>query len=234
MLSVFSPVNVSVPEYRLHSHSQANEPYHCRRKRFYEYLLYTVYYFCFCICSACHYEPLYLPSYLQNHKRQAKKYAKGDFTAQIDVHSNDELGHSGKHTQLHVNGTWYAWGGSAQVCFQRVTMTSAPSYLDKGYGSMLDEPSPVETRMHFKYHTFETERLNKLTKSLIDLNQFGHHGTPGYCWFWQMLCNDPHDNPSPSRVKCSEKGLSLTPLLTGKSFRARWYGQKSSRFFTTW
>ena len=42
---------------------------------------------------------------------------------------------------------------------------------------MLDGTIPVE--MQDKYLNiilFETERLNKLTKSLIDLNQFGHHG----------------------------------------------------------
>ena len=42
---------------------------------------------------------------------------------------------------------------------------------------MLDGTIPVE--MQDKYLNiilFETDRLNKLTKSLIELNQFGHHG----------------------------------------------------------
>ena len=43
---------------------------------------------------------------------------------------------------------------------------------------MLDGTIPVE--MQDKYLNiilFETERLNKLTKSLLELNKFGSHGT---------------------------------------------------------
>ena len=50
---------------------------------------------------------------------------------------------------------------------------------------MLDGTIPVE--MQDKYLNiilFETERLNKLTKSLIDLNQFGHHA---YIWILLIL-----------------------------------------------
>ena len=55
----------------------------------------------------------------------------------------------------------------------RSPLTSIKGYVE----AMLDGTIPVE--MQDKYLNiilFETERLNKLTKSLIDLNQFGHHG----------------------------------------------------------
>ena len=86
---------------------------------------------------------------------------------------------------------------------------------------MLDGTIPVE--MQDKYLNiilFETERLNKLTKSLIDLNQFGHHGI--------HLDIADFDINTMIRTtiltfegKCSEKGLSFDLLLTGKELFVR-------------
>ena len=76
MLSVFSPVNVSYQNIG-YSHSQDNEPYHGRCKRFYEYLLlHCSAHFCSGIYSACHAEPLYLPANHTNHK-DCKEICKG-------------------------------------------------------------------------------------------------------------------------------------------------------------
>ena len=64
--------------------------------------------------------------------KTAKKYAKGDFTAQIDVHSNDEIGYLANTLNYMATELDTLEVGSAQVCFQRVTRLSLPSYLDKG------------------------------------------------------------------------------------------------------
>lgn len=103
---------------------------------------------------------------------------------------------SGKHTQLHGNGAWYAWGGSAQVCFQRVTRLPLPSYLDKGLRGepYWTEPFPVE--MQDKYLNiilFETEETISSPKSYWSEPVRSSRHTPGYCWFWHQY-NDPHDN----------------------------------------
>ena len=99
----------------------------------------------------------------------------------------------------------------------RSPLTSIKGYVE----AMLDGTIPVE--MQDKYLNiilFETERLNKLTKSLIDLNQFGHHGI--------HLDIADFDINTMIRTtiltfegKCSEKGLSFDLLLTGKELFVR-------------
>lgn len=154
--------------------------------------------------------------------KTAKKYAKGDFTAQIDVHSNDEIGYLAN--TLNYMATELDTLEEDQRKFVsnvshdfRSPLTSIKGYVE----AMLDGTIPVE--MQDKYLNiilFETERLNKLTKSLIDLNQFGHHGI--------HLDIADFDINTMIRTtiltfegKCSEKGLSFDLLLTGKELFVR-------------
>jgi len=81
---------------------------------------------------------------------------------------------------------------------------------------MLDGTIPVE--MQDKYLNiilFETERLNKLTKSLLELNKFGSHGT--------MLDITDFDINHTIRMtvqtfegRCTEKRITFNLILTGE------------------
>lgn len=108
----------------------------------------------------------------------AGKYAKGDFSKKIDFHSNDEIG------DLANTMNFMATELNTLEEEQRTFISNishdfrSPLTSIKGYTeAMLDGTIPVE--MQEKYLNiilFETERLNKLTQSILDLNQFGQNG----------------------------------------------------------
>lgn len=108
----------------------------------------------------------------------AEKYAKGDFSKQIDIHSNDEIGYLANTlnymaTELHtLEDEQRKFISNVSHDF-RSPLTSIKGYIE----AMIDGTIPPE--MQEKYLNiilFETERLNKLTQSILDLNHFGHHG----------------------------------------------------------
>ena len=94
----------------------------------------------------------------------------------------------------------------------RSPLTSIKGYVE----AMLDGTIPVE--MQDKYLNiilFETERLNKLTKSLLELNKFGSHGT--------MLDITDFDINHTIRMtvqtfegRCMEKRITFNLILTGE------------------
>lgn len=152
----------------------------------------------------------------------ASRYAKGDFTSKIDIHSNDELGYLAN--TLNYMATELDTLEEDQRKFVsnvshdfRSPLTSIKGYVE----AMLDGTIPVE--MQDKYLNiilFETNRLNKLTQSLIDLNQFGHHGI--------RLDIADFDINNMIRMtiltfegKCAEKGVSFDLVLTGKELFVR-------------
>jgi len=108
----------------------------------------------------------------------ADEYSKGNFDAKIDVHSNDEIGYlvaslnymANELNTLEEDQRKFISNVSHDF---RSPLTSIKGYVE----AMLDGTIPVE--MQEKYLNiilFETERLNKLTKSLLELNKFGSHG----------------------------------------------------------
>lgn len=149
--------------------------------------------------------------------RVANTYAKGDFSEEIDVHSNDEIGYlantlnymAKELDRLEEDQRKFVSNVSHDF---RSPLTSIKGYIN----AMLDGTIPVE--MQEKYLNiilFETERLNKLTQSLIDLNQFGHHGIR------LDLADFDINNMIRMTIrtfegKCIEKGLSFDLVLTGK------------------
>lgn len=154
--------------------------------------------------------------------KAAKQYAKGDFTNKIDVSSNDEIGYLAN--TLNYMATELDTLEEDQRKFVsnvshdfRSPLTSIKGYVE----AMLDGTIPVE--MQGKYLNiilFETERLNKLTKSLIDLNQFGHHGI--------RLDIADFDINTMIRTtiltfegKCTEKGVTFDLVLTGAELFVR-------------
>lgn len=222
MLSVFSPVNVSYQNigyiviHKTMSHITAGVNGFMNISFYTVALIFAFAFVLLFMMSRSIYRPI------SKITKTAKKYAKGDFTAQIDVHSNDEIGYLAN--TLNYMATELDTLEEDQRKFVsnvshdfRSPLTSIKGYVE----AMLDGTIPVE--MQDKYLNiilFETERLNKLTKSLIDLNQFGHHGI--------HLDIADFDINTMIRTtiltfegKCSEKGLSFDLLLTGKELFVR-------------
>lgn len=149
--------------------------------------------------------------------KTAKGYAKGDFSEKIDVHSNDEIGYLANTLNYmaeeldRMEEDQKKFVSNVSHDF-RSPLTSINGYIN----AILDGTIPYE--MQEKYLNiilFETERLTKLTQSLLDLNQFGHHGI--------RLDRADFDINNMIRTtimtfegKCMEKGISFDLVLTGK------------------
>lgn len=149
--------------------------------------------------------------------KAADHYAKGDFTQKIDVHSNDELGYLSNTLNYMANELNTLEEDQRKFVSNvshdfRSPLTSIKGYIE----AIQDGTIPVE--MQDKYLNiilFETERLNKLTKSLLDLNKFGHHGI--------MLDISDFELNQMIRTTlqtfegtCSQKGITFEIILTGK------------------
>ncbi len=104
-------------------------------------------------------------------------YAQGDFTQKIKVNQNDEMGY------LANTLNYMADALDTQEEEQRKFISNvshdfrSPLTSIKGYcEAMIDGTIPVEMQERYlNIILSETERLNKLTQSLLDLNQFGKH-----------------------------------------------------------
>lgn len=158
---------------------------------------------------------VYLP--LRKIVTVAQSYAKGDFSKKIELHSNDEISYLANTMNFMANELSTLEDDQRKFISNvshdfRSPLTSVKGYVE----AMLDGTIPVE--MQGKYLNiilFETNRLNKLTQSLIDLNKFGRQGI--------ML--DIADFDINQMIKttiltfegaCGKKGLSFDLVLTGK------------------
>lgn len=147
----------------------------------------------------------------------ADEYAQGHFDTKIDIHTNDEIGYLA--ASLNYMATELNTLEDDQKKFVsnvshdfRSPLTSIKGYVE----AMLDGTIPVE--MQEKYLNiilFETERLNKLTKSLLELNKFGSHGV--------MLDITNFDINYTIRMTaqtfegiCKEKRITFNLILTGE------------------
>ena len=146
----------------------------------------------------------------------AECYARGDFSHKIEINSNDEIGYLAN--TLNYMATELDTFEEEQRKFIsnvshdfRSPLTSIKGYIE----AMIDGTIPVE--MQEKYLNiilFETNRLNKLTQNILDLNQFGNRGI--------SLEISEFDINQMIRTTimtfegvCSKKGLSFDLLLTG-------------------
>lgn len=153
---------------------------------------------------------------IQKITNAAEQYARGDFTQKIAVDSNDEIGYLAN--TLNYMATELDTLEEEQRKFIsnvshdfRSPLTSIKGYIE----AMIDGTIPVE--MQEKYLNiilFETERLNKLTQNILDLNQFGNRG--------MSLEISEFDINQMIRTTtmtfegvCNKKGLSFDLLLTG-------------------
>lgn len=147
--------------------------------------------------------------------KAADRYAKGDFTEPSKVYSNDEIGYVAKTmdymaTELEtLEDEQKKFISNVSHDF-RSPLTSIKGYIE----AMIDGTIPVE--MQEKYLNiilFETERLNKLTQSILDLNRFRGQG--------MLLDITDFDINSIIRSTiqtfegpCNKKSLSFDLLLT--------------------
>lgn len=154
---------------------------------------------------------------IRNITKTAEQYAKGDFSKRIEVNSNDEIGYLAD--TLNYMATSLSTLEDEQRKFVsnvshdfRSPLTSIKGYIE----AILDGTIPVELQeKYLKIILFETERLNKLTQNILDLNKFGHNG---------MLL-DISDFDINQLIRnttmtfegvCNKKGLSFDLYLTGQ------------------
>lgn len=158
---------------------------------------------------------VYIP--IRKIAKGASEYAAGNFEAKIEVHSNDEIGYLAASLNYMANELNTLEDDQKKFVSNvshdfRSPLTSIKGYVE----AMLDGTIPVE--MQDKYLNiilFETERLNKLTKSLLELNKFGSHGV--------MLDITDFDINYTIRMtvqtfegRCKEKRISFDLILTGE------------------
>ena len=146
----------------------------------------------------------------------AEGYARGDFSKKIAIDSNDEIGYLAN--TLNYMATELDTFEEEQRKFIsnvshdfRSPLTSIKGYIE----AMIDGTIPVE--MQEKYLNiilFETERLNKLTQNILDLNQFGNRGIS-----LEIIEFDINQMIRTTTMTfegvCNKKGLSFDLLLTG-------------------
>ena len=147
----------------------------------------------------------------------AERYAKGDFSQRIKVTSNDEIGYLA-NTLNYMGNTLNTMDDEHRKFISNVShdfrspLTSIKGYIE----AIIDGTIPVE--MQEKYLNiilFETERLNKLTQSILELNNFGANGI-------SLNISDFDINEMIRTTTmtfegiCSKKSLSFDLLLTEK------------------
>ena len=158
---------------------------------------------------------VYLP--VRKITKVADEYAAGNFEHQIAVHSNDEIGYLAASFNYMANELNTLEDDQKKFISNvshdfRSPLTSIKGYIE----AMLDGTIPPE--MQEKYLNiilFETERLNKLTQSLLELNKYGSKGV--------MLDVSEFDLNDTIKMtvqtfegKCKEKHLRFDLILTGK------------------
>lgn len=158
---------------------------------------------------------VYIP--IRKITQAAKEYATGDFTNQINIHKNDEIGYLA--ASLNFMATELSTLEDDQRKFIanvshdfRSPLTSIKGYIE----AIMDGTIPYE--MQDKYLNiilFETERLNKLTHSMLELNKYGKKGT--------MLDISKFDINNTIKMvvqsfegTCKEKKISFELILTGQ------------------
>ena len=134
--------------------------------------------------------------------KSVARYADGDFSKKIDVHTNE---------------------ATFDIQYGNVNDFRSPLTSTKGYvEAMLDGTIPPELQdKYLNIILFETERLNKLTNSILELNKYGSHGRT-------ILDTGNFDINHVIKMtamtfegRCKEKHLSFELILTGQTLFVR-------------
>lgn len=152
----------------------------------------------------------------------AARYAEGEFDRPLEIHTNDEIG------RLAASLTYMANELNTLEEDQRKFVSNvshdfrSPLTSVKGYiEAMLDGTIPVSNQeKYLKIILFETERLNKLTASLLELNKYGKRGA--------MLDIARFDINNTIKMTartfegiCKDKKISIELILTGQTLYTR-------------
>lgn len=179
------------------------------------FLSVAIMFICACIVLLAFTLIVYRP--IRDITKGAERYAKGDFSQKIKVVSNDEIGYLA-NTLNYMGNTLNTMDDEHRKFISNVShdfrspLTSIKGYIE----AMLDGTIPVE--MQEKYLNiilFETERLNKLTQGILDLNNFGANGISLNITNFDINEMIRQTTMTFEGV-CSKKGLSFDLLLTEK------------------
>lgn len=145
------------------------------------------------------------------------QYADGNFSQKINLHTSDEIGYLAASIDYMANEMNTIEDDQRKFVSNvshdfRSPLTSIKGYIE----AIMDGTIPVE--MQGKYLNiilFETERLNKLTNSLLELNKYGSHGKT-------ILDVSSFDINHMIRMtaqtfegRCKEKHISFELILSG-------------------
>lgn len=158
---------------------------------------------------------VYIP--IQKITKGAAQYAAGNFDARIDIGSNDEIGYLAASLNYMANELHTLEEDQRKFVSNVSHDFRSPLTSIKGYVEAIQDGT-IPPEMQDKYLgiiLFETERLNKLTKSLLELNKYGSHGI--------MLDITDFDINYTIRMTvqtfegiCKEKRISFNLILTGE------------------
>lgn len=218
-LTVFAPIT---PSYRVHGYVLIHKPVADIYEYSYE-LLHIVYitmllifllaFIILLLFSLLIYRPIRMITSV------ADAYIDGDFSQKIDIHTHDELRHLADAFDYMANELNTLEDDQRKFVSNvshdfRSPLTSIKGYVE----AILDGTIPHE--MQDKYLNiilFETERLNKLTSSILELNKFGSHGKT-------ILYMKNFDINYIIRMTaltfegiCSEKHISIELILSGQN-----------------
>lgn len=159
---------------------------------------------------------VYLPIY--KIVKGTKHFVAGKFDTKIEVNSNDEIGYLAASLNYMANELNTLEDDQKKFVSNvshdfRSPLTSIKGYIE----AMIDGTIPPELQeKYLNIILFETERLNKLTNSLLELNKYGSHGI--------MLDITDFDINYTVRMTaqtfegiCKEKHISFNLILTGET-----------------
>lgn len=217
MLSVFSPIST---HYKVRGYVLIHKPVKelvSFKDGFLNvsYQTLAIIFLCAFILLALFTYTVYIP--IRKITKAATEYATGNFAAKINLRTNDEIGYLAG--SLNYMASELATLEDDQRKFIanvshdfRSPLTSIKGYIE----AIMDGTIPYE--MQDKYLNiilFETERLNKLTHSMLELNKYGKKGT--------MLDISGFDINNTIKMvvqsfegTCKKKKISFELILTGQ------------------
>ncbi len=218
MLSVFSPItsNYKVKGYVvIHTSLDSIENIRNRILNI-SYITLAIIFLFSLIILAVFTQMVYMP--ILKITKAANEYAKGNLKYVLSVHKNDEIGHlsaslnymSNELSRSEENQKKFIANVSHDF---RSPLTSIKGYLE----AILDGTIPVEMQeKYLNIVVLETERLNKLTSSLLTLNDYGSKGI--ILERTDFDINKIIKNTAASfEGTCKSKKVSVELILTGKT-----------------
>lgn len=218
MLTVFSPITIG---YKVRGYVLIHKP--TSEMTSYKDGLLNISYITLALIFLCAFIVLimftftiYIP--IRKMTRAAKDYSVGNFDTRIDIHSDDEMGYLAG--SINYMATELSTLEEDQRKFIanvshdfRSPLTSIKGYIE----AIMDGTIPHDGQdKYLNIILFETERLNKLTQSMLELNKYGVRGS-------MMDISDFDINHTIKMVVqafegiCKEKKISFELILTGQT-----------------